>query len=437
MTQQTGSATFSTASPGPLAWLFPELARFSSRPLESLLTEAAGRAGSGEVVLVTQDSSGAWQFESHSLSSPEAPSRLLDRAQDPAAQPLLPLHPGRGLEQRLNMALQALSGPNMLFRLCGIIPYFVTAPPAGSAERVEDADPQALPGPVETRLLPSWWGILPGDSYPPTLRELYRQLVGLLYPDRMPLFMALENYALAGIDLHEECLMDRFEVQAPTAEPGTPEVPGRRSAEHTPLIIGVCGIDGSGKSSHVAALETYLTGRGFRTSVQKIYRHGLFHDTVTELTRQCAGGRNLHLWRIQRLAKAFDSVKYYYSTVEEQLGACDAVIFDRYVFTHHAAGMGRYHHDPFTRELLAVFPPAHRIYLLDLPAGEALRRIGTRDQKTVDENPYMLSRYRHAFLDLARRNGFLVLDGRKSFEENSRIIIEDAARLVDLRSGTP
>jgi len=237
----------------------------------------------------------------------------------------------------------------------------------------------------------------------------------------MFLFMAFENHALAGVDLFLEGLMGRFESKPA----GTVRKKGR------PLIIGVCGIDGSGKSSHVESLETFLAARGLKVKRHKIYRHGVFHETVTDLTRQCDEGQNLHLWRIQRVVKAFDSVKYFYSSVEGDLDDCDVLLFDRYVYTHFAAGAGRYHHDPFSRELLSVFPPADRIYLLDVPTEKALARIGEREEKTVDENPYMLSRFRHALLDLGGLNNFMVLDTRRPFEENRKRILEDAGRLVE------
>ena len=138
----------------------------------------------------------------------------------------------------------------------------------------------------------------------------------------------------------------------------------------------------------------------------------------------------MHLWRLQRLVKAFDSVKYYFARVEPDLARFDALIFDRYVPTHHAAGRGRFHHDPFTHELLSVYPPADRIYLIDLPVEDALARIEQRPERTVDENPYMLGRFRHALQGLSGREGFTMLDGRASPEANRQALREDLLDLV-------
>ena len=126
-------------------------------------------------------------------------------------------------------------------------------------------------------------------------------------------------------------------------------------------------------------------------------------------------------------------MKYFCSAVQEDFERFDVLIFDRYIYTHFAAGAGRYHHDPFSQELLGVYPEADRIYLLDVPSGEALLRIHERDEKTVDENPYMLSRYRHVLRDLGEKHGFLILDALDSFEKNRGVILDDAMRLLRAR----
>lgn len=197
------------------------------------------------------------------------------------------------------------------------------------------------------------------------------------------------------------------------------------------LFISFEGIDGAGKSTHVAALEAHLAARGLRAEAFKIFRHGVFHDTITDVTRRAAGQKSLHLWRLQRIVKAFDSQKLLRAGLAERLAALDVALFDRYLSTHLAAGTGALHHDPHTLELLSGYPPADRTYLLDLPVGEALRRIGARGALTVDENPYMLDRYRRRLLALARREGFLVLDAERPFEENQAAMRADLDQLLE------
>jgi dTMP kinase len=322
---------------------------------------------------------------------------------------LLPLHVDDDLEPRLASHLARIASDPEPYRRLGLVPFFVSDDDLDAAESTEE--------PRETRLLPSWWGILPGDRYPPGVREAYRELLRLLRPELALRFRVFENHALAGIDLYAQALADRPPV-------ASPETKGK------PLVLVVCGIDGSGKSSHVEALREHLEARGLSCAVHKIYRHGVFHDTVTDLTRRCAGGKDLHLWRIQRLAKAFDSLKYLHRVLAPDLKRHDVILLDRYVYTHFTAGTGRYHHDPYTHELLSAFPRADRVFLLDLPAEDAWKRIEARDERTVDENPYMLDRFRQGLLDLADRHGFRVLSSRDPFEENAAAIRADVETLL-------
>lgn len=260
--------------------------------------------------------------------------------------------------------------------------------------------------PPRSRLAPSWFGLGGGDAPDEAALRHYRALVAQLYPERCLELDGYDNLAVSGCDLYSLALRAAAGIDRPAV------VPAPRAK-----IIAVCGIDGSGKSTHARALAEHLAARGLAVATVKIYRHGVFHATVTDFTRRTHGARNLHLWRTERLAKTFDSVKCYFSRVAALFADHDVVVCDRYVQTHFAAGAGRCHWDPFTRELLEVFPPADHVFFLDVPVATALARIGARDARTVDENPYMLGRYR-AMLDAMCGPTMTRLDGAAPFEVN-------------------
>lgn len=437
--------------------------------IETVLRNVAASLGGADTVVVEKTGSLKLNVETADLSLSTARSILSRRQQGHHLAWLLPLEPAcgepvepnDGLETRLNECLQKIASDYSLFQDACLVPFFNTRP-AGEESGSDTKSKGGSEDPsFSTRLLPSWWGLLPGDLWLQSIRALFLELMRALHPDKVFLFRAFENYALAGIDSYLEGVMGRFdkltaggfgrldagrlsaigrtkdELTAGRTDASAPQV---KESRGRPLILGICGTDGSGKSSHVAALKEYLEAKGLKVCVHKIYRHGVFHDTVTDVTRGCANGQNLHLWRIQRIVKAFDSIKYFYAVVEKDLAEHDVVIFDRYTFTHYAAGVGRYHHDPFARELLSVYPEADRIYLLDVPTEEAMRRIGTRDERTVDENTYMLMRYRHALLDLGDRFDFKVLNAMDPFEENRQSILDDVEELLSghsIEGGTP
>jgi dTMP kinase len=356
-----------------LTWLHPELHALPATPLE-----LAERHPGAATLLVRRE-----DVRALPLAPRPAPDGIW----------LLPLRtpadPAR--------ALASVAGHEAAFRAAPPIPFF-----AGGS----------VTGERTTRLAPCWRGLLPGDPYPESVRDPARELVRTLFPGRALLFRTLEHYALAGIDLAAR----REQCSEPTAS-------GAR-------VVVIEGIDGAGKSTHIAALREHLQRSGLACGQLKIFRHGVFHDTVTELARRCAGERDLHLWALERMIKAGDSLKYFHSEVAPALERCDVALFDRYVTTHDAAATGRLHHDPFTRELLSVYPAPDRVYLLDLPAEAALERLGTRDARTIDENPFMLERYRRRLLALAERQDFVVLDARRAFGENQAAIRADLDRVL-------
>lgn len=409
--------------PGPLAWLHPELrgecGGAAPFPYGEALVEQA-RAASA--VRIEDGPRGATvrrflreRLRGSGISielDPARPSferRLLDGAaavRGPAVPPLLVLD-GDDAERSLETALARLERG-----AARPLPLFRTRLPARDA-----ADPAF----VATRLRESWFGLLPGEDYHDSVRTLWHELLRRLHPGRRLRYLALEEAALAGFDLFDEVVRGR----ADALREGTPE-----SARGGARVFAVEGIDGAGKSTHVAQLAAHLAAKGLRVATHKLFRHGVFHETVTDLTRQCEGGARLHLWPLQRVVKCFDSLKHFHSNVAADLAAHDAVVFDRWVPTHLAEGIGRCHHDPFARELLAALPRPDRVFLLDLPETDALARLDARAARTVDENPYMLGRYRASLLELARRDGHVVLDARAPLDANQRRMRDEVDRLL-------
>lgn len=454
MTQES-SSTLVLPPAGPLQWLYPELGRFETSSAGLDLSTAPL-----QVADLTERSRGG-----ASISVPDGPrGRVFSRVLRQAVRPRdCRIEAGAQLEefaQRLGTAVLAVAdvGAGQVWtvegRWCapgelaadeiGVLPLRPGSAAAdlarglGLPDRVRGrvvpvwlTDPEPAEDPT-TRLAEGFWGLLPGDRYPSESRRAWHSLVRKLWPSRYQRFRAYENQALAGFDVYEEMLRGR--PIPPAVSSAVNPAENSAETERRPLIVGIDGIDGAGKSSQIEALRSHLEGRGQRVAVHKIYRHGVFHDTVTDLTRQCDGGRNLHLWQAQRHIKLFDSIKYFYSVVQPGMADHDVLIFDRYVQTHFAAGLGRYGHDPYARELMGVFPPADRVYVLDLPEATALERIARRKHRTVDENPYMLSRFRRVLLEQVDGLDVVRLDATTPMADLAGFIRDDVAALLGARS---
>ena len=162
-----------------------------------------------------------------------------------------------------------------------VIPYFVT--------RTEPIAPEPGGEVVETRLPLSWWGLLPGDRYPPELRTLYRGLVRRLHPSRYLQFLAYENLALAGIDLWGEVVAGRFRAWPPESParlsgPAAAHRGDRRHRRGGQVEPGGCGA----RSARGARSQD---GRAQDLPPRRVSRHGDGSDprAVPE-KRTCTSG---------------------------------------------------------------------------------------------------------------------------------------------------
>lgn len=394
--------------PGPLAWLHPELATLERGPFLSHEHFAHGvelelRAGARCDVLAPRLRAAGVALRSGERTALE---RVLFEELSRSEAPLVRLV--REGEQ-LHWAPAEAGQAGLL-----ILPLDPLREPPAQALRAEPV----LPIWVQHEATHPWRGVVPRA---PRFHERMERALRTHCPQRLVRWKAFQNHAQAGWDLYGESVARR--------RPSEAEPAGAR-----PLVLGVDGIDGAGKSTLLDVLEQELTRRGLSTSRHKIYRHGVFHDTVTDLTRRCAGGANLELWRLQRQIKLNDSLKYFASSVAPALEQSDALLFDRYVYTHYAAGVGRYHHDPLTREMLACYPRPDRVWLIDLPVEVALERIERRSARTVDENAYMLERYRHVLRVLAARHRLPVLDGTRPAEELADQVRAELVELLEARA---
>ncbi|QDU65653.1 hypothetical protein [Engelhardtia mirabilis] len=268
----------------------------------------------------------------------------------------------------------------------------------------------------------SWWGLLPAGELDAKAREAWHRLLAARAPSARLAALAQENLALAGIDVYAESLEREVGAidPAPDAHTGA-------------LVIAVCGVDGAGKSSHLDAIEARLSARGLRVARLKIYRHGVFHRTVTDLNRACVGERDLHRWPLQRVAKLHDSLEYLEQAVRPAMADADVLLFDRYLPTHEALASARYGWDPWCTEALSGYPPADLTLFLDLPTRVALERLGARAARTVDENPLLMGLFAQALRERAAVEGWVTADSRQPFELNRDLLGAAVDKAVDGR----
>jgi len=215
-------------------------------------------------------------------------------------------------------------------------------------------------------------------------------------------------------------------LEAALRDPARPEAP-RPGAR----VIAVTGIDGAGKSSHAGRLARLLGERGARVQVLKLYRQGAFLELANELGARTRRGAALAAFRTSRVVKLVDSLRVYRDQIAPALGACDALVMDRYVETHIAAARSQLGWDVSQHPALAPFPAADVRFWLELDPAIALeRRDARRDRPSADEHPVGLRGYAAEFRRQARGEREVRLDGTAPAEDNARAIAARALPLV-------
>lgn len=187
-------------------------------------------------------------------------------------------------------------------------------------------------------------------------------------------------------------------------------------------LVAVEGIDGSGKSTVVPLLATFLRNRGL-----SVARRREPADRSLGALAQSASVRDpwtggVYFTVDRHLARP---------ALERALASHDVVITDRSFYSTLAyQGSALAARDRRRLEVLqrraTVVPD--RVVLLDLSPADAVRRLGVRAQRRGPlERRRVLGRVARSYRALARRGGWIVVDARRPSDD---LVREVGARLI-------
>jgi len=180
-----------------------------------------------------------------------------------------------------------------------------------------------------------------------------------------------------------------------------------------PLLIVVEGIDGSGKTTLVAALKDWISAQGMIVRASKEPTNGPHGSAL----RASAQGRRLTRDAEMALFIA-DRREHVTQLIEPALNDSSIVILDRYYFSNAAyQGSNAQEAAQIIASNEAFAPRPDLLLILDLPPATGIGRIRARgDRPNSFELPETLSTAREIFLSFASSHGAKVIDASQNVE---------------------
>ncbi len=174
------------------------------------------------------------------------------------------------------------------------------------------------------------------------------------------------------------------------------------------FLVSIEGIDGSGKTT----LAKEIVDRLIEAGRSAIYTKEPFTEKISSLIQELGWSDPIALTLLFSADRRIH-VKW----MEEQ--KVDVIITDRYIHSTIAYQSVMGVEESWIRQVNSVFPQPNLVILLDLDPLLANLRVKKNDLFDFPEKRKLFEEIRRKYLEMAGRDGFLVLDASKPLEEIS------------------
>ncbi|MBK79567.1 MAG: hypothetical protein CMQ43_01435 [Gammaproteobacteria bacterium] len=194
-------------------------------------------------------------------------------------------------------------------------------------------------------------------------------------------------------------------------------------------LIAACGIDGSGKSTHITLLNELAESLGISTKVCKLLTSDSnYFKTLQDIGDQISSDSYCNLLIFERLRRAKAILprfrSHYGLTILDRYILCDLAYVEAYGASSELIQVAH-----------SVAPVPDLTIVFDVPPHEAMRRIRARGKPVYErqENERVLKRARRAYLNAAPSWNATIIDTNRPLTESWSQLAEI---FVDLISDT-
>ncbi len=187
-------------------------------------------------------------------------------------------------------------------------------------------------------------------------------------------------------------------------------------------LIVLEGIDGSGTSTQIELLSSYLRSLDKRVLVSKEPTDGPIGRYTRELLKKNLAGEE-HLSATLALCFAADRMEHIHNIIMPALKVYDFILLDRYVLSS-LVYQGLHHKLDFIKAInqYAILPDF--TILLDIDEKIAIERINNRSlERDFFEEISLLKRLRNSYLELVKKEKHVIIDASNKKEEVLQSII--------------
>ncbi len=192
------------------------------------------------------------------------------------------------------------------------------------------------------------------------------------------------------------------------------------------MLVALCGIDGSGKTTQARILKEYYQKQGM--GVFSIKQHTKYYQEDKRMYDYLHGnlGKTNMLVAEMALFSAFDRMRQYQLEIQPRINEDEIIIADRYVYSTYAYYIMRGLDLGWVMEINKYLPLPDCTICIDISATKAYQRIRKRVDMTLEEdNREYMEKLRDIYntQPWGKCNNYYILDGDKNIIDVANEII--------------